>query len=168
MKTQGRGEATGRGHPKRLAKGRAHAAKPDTDGRAKGRATQAKRPAPSPVEPPPHVRRGRSDDGTAFMPDPSPADGVPARIDDSLAENLAEEFVEAVTGGDDPVEEALEAVVPEELGGPFVVTSAADEFAHDIDAANPEDAEREPLPRPVAGLVQSPDDLFDEGALDRK
>jgi hypothetical protein len=102
------------------------------------------------------------------MPDPNPAEGVPARIDDSLAENLAEEFVEAVTGGDDPVEEALEAVVPEELGGPFVVTGAADEFAHDIDAANPEDAEREPLPRPVAGLVQSPEDLFDDAALDRK
>ena len=102
------------------------------------------------------------------MPDPNPAEGVPARIDDSFAENLAEEFVEAVTGADDPVEEALEAVVPEELGGPFVETTAADEFAHDIDAANPEDAEREPLPRPVAGLVEPPNELLDEIRFDRK
>jgi len=75
------------------------------------------------------------------MPDP---EGGPAHIGDDLAENLAEEYVDAVTS--------------EEIGGPFVFTSAADEFAHDIDGANPPDAEREPLPRPSAGLVQSPED----------
>ena len=53
---------------------------------------------------------------------------------------------------------AIDGVVSEEIGGPFVVTSAADEFAHDIDAANPPDAEREPLPRPGAGLIQPPDE----------
>jgi len=85
------------------------------------------------------------------MPDP---EGGPALIGDDLAENLAEEFVDAVTGGDGGDDSA----VSEEIGGPFVFTSAADEFAHDIDAANPPDAEREPLPRPGAGLVQSPED----------
>src|SRR5579862_4579950 len=101
-----------------------------------------------------HVRavaRPRSDDANAFMPDP---EGGPAHIGDDLAENLAEEYVDAVTGGDG----ADDAAVSEEIGGPFVFTSAADEFAHDIDAANPPDAEREPLPRPGAGLVQSPED----------
>jgi hypothetical protein len=93
---------------------------------------------------------------------PDPEDG-PARIDDTLAESLAEEFLQSATRGEDSVEDALDEVVPEEIGGPFIETSAADEFAHDIDAANPEDAEAEPLPRPVAGLVQAPadqDDLF--------
>jgi hypothetical protein len=92
---------------------------------------------------------------------PDPEDG-PAIIDDSLAENLAEEYLESATRGEDAVEDAHDEVVPEEIGGPFVETSAADEFAHDIDAANPEDAEREPLPRPVAGLVQAPPER-DEG-----
>ena len=137
MKTQGRGEAAHRGRPKRLAKEKGPARRAQNPG-AHAHPPRAEAPRPYPAEiPPPPGRRGRSDDGTAFMPDPDPAEGVPARIDDSLAENLAEEFVEAVTGADDPVEEALEAVVPEELGGPFVETTAADEFANDIDASNP-------------------------------
>jgi hypothetical protein len=89
------------------------------------------------------------------MPDP---DGGPALIRDDLAENLAEEYVDAVTRGDGSDDAAIDGVVSEEIGGPFVFTSAADEFAHDIDAANPPDAEREPLPRPGAGLVQPPDE----------
>src|SRR5262245_21772604 len=93
----------------------------------------------------------RSDDGNAFMPDPE--DG-PARIRDDLAEDLAEDYLQAATQGME-VEEIHDQVVPEEIGGPFVETTAADEFAHDTDEANPEDASREPLPRPVAGLVMS-------------
>ena len=93
----------------------------------------------------------RSDDGNAFMPDPE--DG-PARIGDDLAENLAEDYVLAATQGPE-VEEDLDQIVPEEFGGPFVETTAAEEFAHDTDEANPEDASREPLPRPVAGLVMA-------------
>lgn len=89
------------------------------------------------------------------MPDP---EGGPAYIGDDLAENLAEEYVDAATRGDGADDAAIDGVVSEEIGGPFVVTSAADEFAHDIDAANPPDAEREPLPRPGAGLVQAPDE----------
>jgi len=82
---------------------------------------------------------------------PDPEDG-PARIRDDLAENLAEDYVQAATQGRE-VEEDLDQIVPEEIGGPFVETTAAEEFAHDTDEANPEDASREPLPRPVAGLV---------------
>ncbi len=63
-----------------------------------------------------------------------------------------------MTRGDGGDDEAIDAVVSEEIGGPFVLTSAADEFAHDTDAANPPDAEREALPRPGAGLVQAPDE----------
>ena len=93
----------------------------------------------------------RSDDGTAFMPDP---ENGPARIRDDLAEDLAEDYLQAATQGME-VEEVHDQIVPEEIGGPFVETTAADEFAHDTDEANPEDAAREPLPRPVAGLVMA-------------
>jgi hypothetical protein len=99
----------------------------------------------------PHGVRQRSDDANAFMPDPE--DG-PARIRDDLAEDLAEDYLQAATQGME-VEEIHDQIVPEEIGGPFVETTAADEFAHDTDEANPVDASREPLPRPVAGLVMA-------------
>jgi hypothetical protein len=115
--------------------------------KATHRTTNGVRPRP-----PSHgYRHQRSDDGNAFMPDPE--DG-PARIGDDLAENLAEDYVQAATQGME-VEEDHDQIVPEEIGGPFVETTAADEFAHDTDEANPEDAAREPLPRPVAGLVMA-------------
>ncbi len=97
--------------------------------------------------------RGRSDDGNAFFPDPGEG---PARAPEDLAETLAEEFVEAATTGEDRDEEQLDATVPEEIGGPFVETRAAEELADGVDPANPPDADREPLPRPVAGLVEDP------------
>ena len=107
----------------------------------------------------PHRARPRSDDGNAFMPDPE--DG-PARIRDDLAEDLAEDYLQAATQGME-VEEVHDQIVPEEIGGPFVETTAADEFAHDTDEANPEDASREPLPHPVAGLVMAaPEDEENE------
>jgi hypothetical protein len=87
------------------------------------------------------------------MPDP---EGGPARIQDDLAEGLAEEFIEGATRGSEPTDESLDGVVPEELGGPFVETSAAEEFANDVDDMNPPETEPEPLPRPVAGLVSLP------------
>lgn len=101
-------------------------------------------------------------DANAFMPDP---DGGPARIRDDLAESLAEEFIQAATRGSDD-DEALDGVVPEELGGPFVETSAAEEFANDTDDMNPPDAEPEPLPRPVAGLIQNPREPGDRDERD--
>jgi hypothetical protein len=104
----------------------------------------------------PHARpNGRTDDANAFIPDP---DGGPARFRDDLAETLAEEYLESATRGNEVYEDALDQVVPEEIGGPFVETSAAEEFAHDTDEANPEDAVREPLPRTGAGLVDLADD----------
>jgi hypothetical protein len=118
-----------------------------------GAASPAPRQARSPAFQP-HAHP-RSDDGTAFMPDPG--DG-PAHIRDDLAESLAEEFIQSATRGNDADDEKLDGVVPEEIGGPFVETSAAEEFANDTDEMNPPDAEREPLPRPVAGLIALPDE----------
>ncbi len=124
--------------------------------KAPRRTTNGVRPRPAQ---PSHGFHQRSDDGTAFMPDP---EGGPARIADDLAENLAEDYLQAATQGME-VEEDHDQVVPEEIGGPFVETTAAEEFAHDTDGANPEDASREPLPRPVAGLVMSaPEDEENE------
>jgi hypothetical protein len=66
---------------------------------------------------------------------------------DDLAEELGEEVVERATSGEDEGEESLDQVVPEEQGGPFVETNAAQEFAHGTDASNPKGAKREPFPR---------------------
>lgn len=96
----------------------------------------------------------RSDDANAFIPDPG--DG-PARTDDDLAESLAEDFLEAATSAQDPDEERLESTFPEEIGGPFVETSADDEMALGTDGNNPPDATREALPRAVAGMVAYPE-----------
>lgn len=98
-----------------------------------------------------HVRR--TDTADAFIRDPE--DG-PATIDDDLAETLAEEFVHSATTGEDETDEALDQMVPEEIGGPFVETGEAEEMAVDIDASNPEGAEPEPRPRAVSGLVVTP------------
>lgn len=96
----------------------------------------------------------RTDDADAFMDDP---EGGPARIDDDLAETLAEEFIRSATTGEDTADTALDPTVPEEIGGPFIETMAADEFALGPDDSNPEDATAEPLPRAVHGLAQGPD-----------
>ena len=125
------------------------------------RGTRTPRRSSNGVRPRPALHYGlhqRSDDGNAFMPDPE--DG-PARIGDDLAENLAEDYLQAATQGME-VEEDHDQIVPEEIGGPFVETTAAEEFAHDTDEANPVDAAREPLPRPVAGLVMAPEDEDNE------
>lgn len=97
-------------------------------------------------------RRGgeRSDGGDAFMADPQ--DG-PARISDDLAESLAEEFLLSATSGDTG-DEAHDQSVPEEIGGPFVETTAGEEFADGFDGSNPADATAEPLPQAVGALAQ--------------
>jgi hypothetical protein len=99
---------------------------------------------------------GRSDSADAFIADPG--DG-PAAVPDDLAEILAEDFVRSITTGEYS-DEALEEVVDEEIGGPFVTTSAREEFAEGTDESNPADAEAEPLPRAVGGLSQA---AIDEG-----
>ncbi len=88
----------------------------------------------------------RSDDGTAFLPDPYDGAGKPARTDDSFAETLAEEYVSSATTGEETVEDDFNQVQTEEVGGPFTETTAAEEFATAPDASNPLDAEREPFP----------------------
>jgi hypothetical protein len=98
-------------------------------------------------------RHQRSDDGNAFIPDP---EGGPAHTRDDLAESLAEDFLQAATSGEDMAEEAGDEVVPEELGGPFVETSAEEEFASGTDESNPPDAETEPLPVSGPGIVGTP------------
>jgi hypothetical protein len=142
MKSQGRGSST---------RGSAGGER----GRKRRTPAQANAVVPLHARFAPVARHGRSDDANAFIPDP---DGGPARFRDDLAENLAEEYLESATRGNEVYEDALDQVVPEEIGGPFIETSAAEEFAHDTDEANPEDAHREPLPRAGAGLVDLADD----------
>jgi hypothetical protein len=66
---------------------------------------------------------------------------------DGLAEELAEEAVEAMTSGEDKLTDDLAADVPEELGGPFVTTTSGTELADGTDASNPKGATREPFPK---------------------
>jgi hypothetical protein len=110
-----------------------------------------KRKQNGPGQRPAHERR---DDANAFLPDP---DGGPARAPEDLSETLAEEFVAAATSGEDRDEDFLDATVPEEIGGPFIETSAAEEMAGSVDDLNPPDAEPEPFPRAVAGVVTDPE-----------
>lgn len=91
-------------------------------------------------------RSRREDDADAFLPDP---DGGPARVNDDLAEELAEEFLKAATSGEYVGEDELDQEVPEESGGPFVIHPAHFEFAQDVDDSNPIDGSREALPSPM-------------------
>jgi hypothetical protein len=80
-----------------------------------------------------HVHR--KDDGNAFFPDPE--GGEAHAGNDTLAENLAEVFLESATSGEERAEEALNELVTEELGGPFLE-----------DAPDDDDLPIEPLPPP--------------------
>jgi hypothetical protein len=73
-----------------------------------------------------------------------------ARSRDSLAEALGEEFLEAATTGEGAGVDARNRFVPEDDGGPFVITRARDEFAREPDASNPLEATREPFPTTVS------------------
>jgi hypothetical protein len=70
-----------------------------------------------------HVRK---DDGRAFMPDPESGH---ARSSDTLAEGLAESFLASATSGEEQVEDVLNALVAEELGGPFLEESLDGDLA---------------------------------------
>jgi hypothetical protein len=122
-------------------------------------ATKPKREEPDRRTARPARARERPDDANAFLPDP---DGGPARAPDDLSESLAEEFVEAATSGEDRDEEILDAAVPEEIGGPFIETTAEEELTGSVDDLNPPDAEPEPFPRAVAGVVTEPEPEIDE------
>jgi hypothetical protein len=69
------------------------------------------------------------------------------RTADELAEERGENFLETVTSGEGQEAERHDQITPDEVGGPFVVTSAGEEFAAGTDESNIPEAEREPLPR---------------------
>ena len=66
---------------------------------------------------------------------------------DPLAEALGEEFLVAATTGEEVRLPTLDEGIPEEEGGPFVITRGRDEFARGRDGSNPAGATREPFPR---------------------
>jgi hypothetical protein len=88
-----------------------------------------------------------------------PADGIAfldrAKSSDPLAEALGEEFLEAATSGEDASLDELNQDVPEDVGGPFVVTTARDEFAGGLDPSNPSTATREPFPKVLGDEEES-------------
>ena len=100
-------------------------------------------PRKAAVTPP---RRERTDDGNAFFPDPG--DG-PAVIGDDLAQELAEEYLMAATSGEDFALDERDQNVSEEDGGPFQPSSAAAEYAYDVDGSNPTGSTREGQPAPM-------------------
>jgi hypothetical protein len=85
----------------------------------------------------------RPDDAEAFLPEPSTGH---VHTSDILAETLAEEYIASATSAEEALEELRNAILPEEIGGPFVESSAAGEFADTVDDMNPEGADKEPFP----------------------
>lgn len=69
------------------------------------------------------------------------------RTREDIGEELGEAFVSGATSGQDVEFERLDRVTEEELGGPFVLSSAGSEFAAGTDESNIEGATREPFPR---------------------
>jgi hypothetical protein len=94
------------------------------------------------------MAKQRKDDADAFIRDP---DGGPIENDGSVGAEMVEDFMRAATSGEDASQDVANEVIPEEYGGPFVTTRAAQEIADDEDESNPSDAEREPLPSPMRG-----------------
>jgi hypothetical protein len=73
------------------------------------------------------------------------------RARDGLAERMGEEAVDAMTSGEDATTNEADQWVEEEEGGPFVETTAEEEFADDDEAPNVPGAMREPFPRTSGG-----------------
>lgn len=70
-----------------------------------------------------------------------------SRSTDDLAEQLGEEVVGKANSGEDEAEDVADQFVDEEVGGPFVESTAGKEFGFDTDASNPKGADREPFPK---------------------
>jgi hypothetical protein len=87
----------------------------------------------------------RAQSGIEEKDAPAFLDG-PRSPNDDFAEELGEEVVEKATTGEDAGEDALNQVVPEEDGGPFVESTGGQEFAEGADLSNPKSAFREPFP----------------------
>jgi hypothetical protein len=75
-----------------------------------------------------------------------------ASSNEALAEEFGEAFVEAVTSGEESEADRHEEITLEENGGPFVETSANEEFAVGTDESNIATATREPFPRTSKAL----------------
>jgi hypothetical protein len=66
--------------------------------------------------------------------------------DDPLAEELGEDTVMTMTSAEDQGDQLQDVAVVEEVGGPFQVTTAGQEFARGTDPSNPRGATQEPFP----------------------
>jgi hypothetical protein len=73
--------------------------------------------------------------------------GRAGHTQDNLAEAMGETWVATATSGEDESEDVFNQSVPEDEGGPFVTTTAGQEFAEGTDASNPERSKREPFPK---------------------
>jgi hypothetical protein len=82
--------------------------------------------------------RGHDGESRAFIDGAAP---------EELSEELGEAFLQAATSGEDAELERRESVIPEESGGPFVPSTAGQEFAGGTDESNIAEATREALPR---------------------
>jgi len=85
------------------------------------------------------LENNKRDDDKAFL--------GPTAASDELAEELGETFVQAATSGEDAEGDRHERVMEEEAGGPFVPSTAGQEFAGGTDESNIAEATREALPR---------------------
>ena len=88
----------------------------------------------------------RHDRANAFLAEPETGQGP--RPDD-LSEYLGENFLSAATGGDDGDAALHDELNIDELGGPFIETDAAVEFAGDDEEEARTPAEREAFPTAV-------------------
>jgi hypothetical protein len=94
----------------------------------------------------------RPDDADAFLRE----DGTRRQHldpgEEGLAEMLGEGFITSATeGGQNALDDELERVESEEVGGPFMPTTLQTEMAYGVDESNPVDATVEPLPRVTGG-----------------
>lgn len=90
-----------------------------------------------------HARHERASDADAFLRDPRLARGP---VKDDLAEELAEDFLSSATSAEKVYLGSRDSAVPEDEGGPFIVTRGKVEFARGTDKSNPKGSLREPFP----------------------
>ena len=132
---------------------------------ASKKATPSKRPRAPTKAPAPKATPVRRRDGTGHLDaayaamlrekslegrveDPDGAFiGRTGRSTDHLAEAMGETWIETATSGEDENEDMFNQSVPEDEGGPFVTTTAGQEFAEGTDASNPKGSKREAFPK---------------------
>jgi hypothetical protein len=73
------------------------------------------------------------------------------RSHEAIAEEFGEGAVSNMTSGEDTLPDSLDENSEEESGGPFVETSASEEFAEGTDESNIAEATREPFPKTSGG-----------------